>query len=87
MALAYAVDVMISNNRKTALLSLGRFLRVQRSDYCYRLLMSTEMPCLLESGSVSPRPRNASVRVGAKGESSSLNVVTLRYRIIDSVYL
>jgi hypothetical protein len=49
--------------------------------------MSTEMPLPLESGSVSPRPRNASVRVGAKGESSSLNVVTLRHRFIGSVYL
>jgi hypothetical protein len=49
--------------------------------------MSIEILVPLESGSVSPLPRNASVRVGAKGESSSLNVVTLRHRFMDSVYL
>jgi len=49
--------------------------------------MSTEMPCLLESGSVSPRPRNASIAERAEPESSSVNVVTLRHRLIETVYI
>jgi hypothetical protein len=49
--------------------------------------MSTEMPRPLESGSVSPRPRKASVKVRAEPVRVRVSAVTLYHCFIVSVYL